>query len=157
MPSTERRQLTDIEKRRAEVFKRAWATKKADEKLNQGDAGEALDMSPSAFGQYINGKIPIGLEAAIALCGYLKVSAEDAELEPSLGGVRISANATTLSLTANQAVVSTPQRQLLIETLEAMSEDQLKATLMDALKVLEVPDQIEFLVSVLEDIREHVS
>lgn len=35
-------------------------------------------MSPSAFGQYINGKVPIGLEAALALCAYLDVSHEDA-------------------------------------------------------------------------------
>jgi transcriptional regulator with XRE-family HTH domain len=87
MAKTERRQLTQQEQRRAATFKRAWESKKSAEKISQAVAGEALDMSPSAFGQYINGKVPIGLEAAISLCHYLGVSHEEAEIAKELKGI----------------------------------------------------------------------
>lgn len=81
MATTNRRELTEQEQRRAAVFRRAWDAKKEAQKLTQEDAGESLDMTPSGFGQYVNGKVAIGLKAALALCKYLRVSLEEAEIE----------------------------------------------------------------------------
>ncbi|MEM6486503.1 MAG: helix-turn-helix transcriptional regulator, partial [Pseudomonadota bacterium] len=80
MATTERRDLTEQERRRASIFKRAWLAKKKREKLTQVDAGDALSMTPSAFGQYMNGKVPIGLAAGLSLCAYLEVAVEDVRL-----------------------------------------------------------------------------
>jgi phage repressor protein C with HTH and peptisase S24 domain len=74
---TERRKLTADEVHLAAVLRAAWERKKSSDKVTQHDAGEALGFSASAFGQYINGKLPIGLGALLKMCKYLAVDPEE--------------------------------------------------------------------------------
>lgn len=75
--TTNRRPLTEREQRRAARAKAFWLEKKRRERLTQDDANTALGWSPSTFGQYINGRIPMNLEATLKIAEYLGVSPAD--------------------------------------------------------------------------------
>lgn len=77
MPNRKRRELTDTERARAARVKRLWLEKKSRERVTQEEANAALGWSPSTFGQYINGVIPMNLEAALKIAAYLEVPVTD--------------------------------------------------------------------------------
>ncbi|WP_116364434.1 helix-turn-helix domain-containing protein [Parahaliea mediterranea] len=75
--SKKRRELTESEKRRAAKAKAVWLEKKKRDGLTQDDANNALGWSPSTFGQYINGRIPMNLTALLMIADYLGVSPQE--------------------------------------------------------------------------------
>ena len=77
-----RRELTAREKAVAARAKALWQAKKQMERVTQNDANKALGWTTSVFGQYINGMMPIGMEALVKLAQYLNVSPY--ELDPGL-------------------------------------------------------------------------
>lgn len=83
MSKTKRRQLTDLERARAAQAKKLWLEKKKRDRVTQEDANSALGWSPSTFGQYINGVIPLNLEAALKISAYLGVSIADIYVDSS--------------------------------------------------------------------------
>ena len=63
--------------------KALWLDKKsAEESLTQDDANLALGWSNSLFGQYINGRVPMGVEAIVKIAGFLGVKPWD--IDPGL-------------------------------------------------------------------------
>jgi transcriptional regulator with XRE-family HTH domain len=77
-----RRELTAREKAIAARAKSLWQAKKQIERVTQTDANKALGWTTSVFGQYINGTMPIGMEALVKLAQYLNVSPY--ELDPDI-------------------------------------------------------------------------
>lgn len=67
-----RGQLTDLELQEAKALKDIWARKRSDLGLTQEMAGAALSMNQSAVSQYLNGKIPLNLNAAIGFSRLLQ-------------------------------------------------------------------------------------
>ena len=57
--------------------KALWLDKKSAEGLTQDDANLALGWSNSLFGQYINGRVPMGVEAIVKIAGFLGVKPWD--------------------------------------------------------------------------------
>ena len=80
---SKRRDLTDHELAIAVRAKALWQTKKDRERITQADANKILGWSPSVFGQYINGLMPIGMEALVKLADFFGVTPYD--LDPNLG------------------------------------------------------------------------
>lgn len=85
-----RRVLTETEKARAARAKALWMAKKERERITQDDANATLGWSPSSFGQYINARIPMGLEATIKIADFLgvKPSELDPEITPAAETIR---------------------------------------------------------------------
>lgn len=163
MPTTERRELTDRERRRAAAFKRAWAAKKARERISQSDAGDALDMSPSAFGQYINGKIPAGMKATLALCHYLGVSYEEAEVTEDFGSALGPGSYRPQPQPPNDSDADwssksvAEMREEMYAFAEAMPHEVVKAFLSDVLEILSPKDRLDVLAGALRNLRDDVS
>lgn len=155
MGKTERRPLTETELRRAAAFKRAWEAKKSAERLSQTDAGDALDMSPSAFGQYINARVPIGVKAAIDMCHYLNVSFEDAMLP--IGTPRKSAGfgaaASAAASVTGSGSSASPEDQIRAMA-DQMTDDQLKDFLSAAMALLSPRDSLDVVTAVLQRLRD---
>lgn len=78
-----RRPLTVNEQAIAARVKSYWQAKKDREKITQLEANKQLGWSPSVFGQYINGLMPIGMEALVKIADFLGVTPYD--LDPELG------------------------------------------------------------------------
>lgn len=83
-----RRPLTAKELEIAARAKSIWEAKKKEEGLTQDDANSVLGWSQSAFGQYINGKIPFNLDALIKVAKYLGVPV--ARIDPDVHDILLS-------------------------------------------------------------------
>ena len=75
------RNMTPRKQSAALKAKALWLDKKAAEGLTQDDANLALGWSNSLFGQYINGRVPMGVEAIVKTAGFLGVKPWD--IDPS--------------------------------------------------------------------------
>lgn len=91
-----RRELTAEELQVAQRAKSLWLEKKRSEGLTQEDANNALGWSQSAFGQYINGRIPFNLEALIKISGFLGV--RPADLDPKIHDLLVDDDAEAIKL-----------------------------------------------------------
>lgn len=121
------------------MLKRAWLEKKRRERLTQEDAGHALDMSPSGFSQYIGGKIPIGLEAAIKLCEYLGVPLSEAGFDV------VQPRPIRLVPKLKKAEAGELDQRMQFERLlSSLSDDELRGFLKLAISVLSPLEQLEF-------------
>jgi predicted transcriptional regulator len=73
-----RRQLTAQEDAERERLRRIWDAKKDELHLTQSKAAKVLGYTnQTAVSQYLNGHIPLNLEAAVKFCTLLKVDVKD--------------------------------------------------------------------------------
>lgn len=72
-----RRPLTEHEKKVAENLFRIWNAKKSSLGLTQDKAGQALDMTQGAVGQYLNARVPLSINALLGFSKILGVSPTD--------------------------------------------------------------------------------
>lgn len=140
-----RRPLSKTEQKNADTFRKAWAEKKRREKLSQMDAGAALDMSASAFAQYINGKVAIGVQAGLALCRYLDVPVGEVDF-PALGGLgsvppsRVAALSLVKNMTEEERLALSDAQ---VENLfAALTQSQVEAALLAAVESMSDRERI---------------
>ena len=76
------RNMTPRKQSAALKAKALWLDKKSAEGVTQDDANLALGWSNSLFGQYINGRVPMGVEAIVKIAGFLGVKPWD--IDPGL-------------------------------------------------------------------------
>lgn len=76
------RPLTPNEKAWANNLRGIYERKKGEMGLSQQKLGDMMGISQSAVGQYINGKIPMGLEAKISFAIALRCNV--AEIDPEI-------------------------------------------------------------------------
>jgi transcriptional regulator with XRE-family HTH domain len=93
-----RRELTESEKLAVERLKKIWAVKKNELKLTQEAVGLACGWSGQvAFAQYINGNVPLNVEAVLRIAKVFKVHPAEImpEIQDLLPEVRGEATAAT--------------------------------------------------------------
>jgi transcriptional regulator with XRE-family HTH domain len=93
-----RRELTQSEKDAVERLKKIWSIKKAELKLTQEAAGLACGWSGQvAFAQYLNGNVPLNVEAVLRLSKVLRIHPTEImpEIQELLPEVRGEATAVT--------------------------------------------------------------
>jgi transcriptional regulator with XRE-family HTH domain len=76
------RNITALDKTRAENIRRLFAMRKNATGLTQEDLADLLGISPGAVSQYLNGRMKVSLAAVISFCYALKC--EPREISPEL-------------------------------------------------------------------------
>lgn len=76
-----KRETTPEEKLNAQRLKSIWTSKKSELGMTQDKLGEKLGMSQSAITQYLNGVIPLNLEAIMGFCSALHCLPSDIDPE----------------------------------------------------------------------------
>lgn len=76
-------QPTSKDKDLASKLKAIYESKKRAERVTQKEAAKELGMSQSAVSQYLNGDIPLNLEAGLKFCAFLEI--EPAKLNSEWG------------------------------------------------------------------------
>ncbi|HXC39846.1 MAG TPA: helix-turn-helix transcriptional regulator [Burkholderiales bacterium] len=75
MPKTVRREFTEIDESALTALRNAWKNyKKAHPGATQEQVAAQLNMTQSAFSQYLRGKVPIGHAVALSFASFFKVS-----------------------------------------------------------------------------------
>lgn len=81
-PKNKQATVTNAERANAERLRALWNKKAKRLGLTQESAGDVLGMNQSAVSQYLNGRIPLGLEATLNFAALLRVDAR--EINPDL-------------------------------------------------------------------------
>ena len=89
-PSNKQATVTAADKRAAENLKYIWDSRKSELGLTQEIAGAEMGMNQSAISQYLNGRIPIGLEALLKWSSLLGCAPEDIRTDVPLVGFAMS-------------------------------------------------------------------